>query len=137
MKYYLDTAIWRDYYENRSDKYRPLGDWALELIKNMIDDGDFVLYSEFVLKELKIKYTKKEIEDILNIVNEKDLLIKVDVSETQIKEAVTLSKQRKIAFGDALHAILARDNNAILISRDKHYLELLDIVDCRKPEDLI
>ena len=35
-KYYLDTCIWRDYFENRSDKFRPLGDWAFSLIKLII-----------------------------------------------------------------------------------------------------
>ena len=37
-------------------------------------------------------------------------------------------------YYDVLHIIMAKDNNAILISRDKHILEL-NI--CKKPEDLI
>ena len=37
MKYYLDTSIWRDYYENRSDKFRPWGEWALILINKILE----------------------------------------------------------------------------------------------------
>lgn len=61
----------------------------------------------------------------------------MDISESQAKEAAILCKQRKVAFGDALHAILARDNNAIMVTRDKHFLGLADIAEVKKPEDLI
>ena len=35
-KYYIDSNIWRDYFENRSDRFRPLGDWALMFFKEII-----------------------------------------------------------------------------------------------------
>jgi predicted nucleic acid-binding protein len=136
-RYYVDTSIWRDYYENRSDKFRPLGEWALSFFNNTLENGDFILYSDFVLIELGIKYDDEEIEKILEIVNNRGLLVKVDITESQRKEAAILCKKKKVAFGDALHAILARDNNAIIITRDKHFLELGDISEVRKPEDLI
>lgn len=31
-KYYLDACIWRDYFENREDRFRPLGEWAFRLV---------------------------------------------------------------------------------------------------------
>ena len=33
-RYYFDTCIWRDYFEDRKDKFRALGDLAFYLIKN-------------------------------------------------------------------------------------------------------
>ena len=51
MKYYFDTSIWRDYYENRSDGLRPLGDFAFELLKKIKALRDTVLYSELTIKE--------------------------------------------------------------------------------------
>jgi len=33
---------------------------------------------------------------------------------------------------DALHAILARDNKAILVTRDKHFYDLADKVEIKK-----
>ena len=137
QKYYLDTSIWRDYYENRSDKFRPLGEWALNLLTNILENEDYVLYSDFIIEELKIRYGEKEIKNIFEIVNKRNLLIKVDISNSQTKEAAILCKKQKVAFGDALHAILARDNDAIMITRDNHFLELTDIAEIKKPEELI
>jgi hypothetical protein len=37
QRYYLDTCIWVDYLENRQDRFRPLGDWALRLIKQIVN----------------------------------------------------------------------------------------------------
>ncbi len=136
-KYYLDTSIWRDYYENRSDRFRPLGEWALELINVIIENKDFILYSDFIVKELKIKYSEEEVNKIFEVIYKKDLLLKVIISNSQVKEAAILCKRRSVAFGDALHAILARDNKAVMVTRDNHFFELVDISEIKKPEDLI
>ena len=136
-RFYLDSSIWRDYYENRKDKFRPLGEWALRLIKNIIENKNYILYSDFVIKELKIGYNKDEINKIFEIVNKRNLLIKVNISESQIKESAILCKKKEVAFGDALHAVLARDNKAIMVTRDKHFIELNHIAEIKKPEDLI
>lgn len=61
---------------------------------------------------------------------------KVSISEEQAKEAAVICKKRNVPFGDALHAILARDNKSIMVTRDKHYKKLKDIADIQKPEDL-
>jgi len=135
-RYYLESSIWRDYYENRSDRFRPLGEWALFFISRALENNEIILYSDLVLKELRIQYKDKEIENILSVVYRNDLLIEAQISKSQVKEAAILCKQRKVAFGDALHAILARDNKAILVTRDRHFLELTDIAEIKKPEDL-
>lgn len=136
-KYYLDTSIWRDYYENRSDKFRPLGEWALNLINVIIENKDFILYSDLVIRELKIKYSEEEINKIFEVIYKRNLLLKVNISSSQVKEAAILCKKRKVAFGDALHAILARDNKAVMVTRDRHFFELVDIAEIKRPEDLI
>lgn len=136
-KYYLDTCIWRDYFENRSDKFRPLGEWALDLINSIINKKELILYSDFVIAELKVKYSEDEINNMFKIVKDKNCLLKVEISKIQAKEARKLSESRNVAFGDALHAILSKDNNAILVTRDNHFLELQDIAEIKKPEELI
>ncbi|MBC8501468.1 MAG: type II toxin-antitoxin system VapC family toxin [Nanoarchaeota archaeon] len=135
QKYYLDTCIWRDYYENRSDKFRPLGEWALELLNLIIKNKDEILVSELVIKELGTEYSKGRIKDLFEI-NGVTILF-IPTLQQQRFEAIKLSQKRKVHASDALHAVLARDNKAILVSRDNHFLELLDIVDVKKPEDLI
>ena len=54
----------------------------------------------------------------------------------QIKEAATLSEEKKVPFGDAVHAILARDNNAIMVTRDHHFSKLKECIIVKKPEEL-
>lgn len=136
-RFYLDTCIWRDYYENRSDNLKPLGEWALQFLKNAVNNDDLIIYSDLTIKELCIKYTIEEVKDILEVIDKRDILIRINVMESQIKEAIMIRKKRNLAFGDVLHAILARDNNAILITRDEHFLELNDLVMIKKPEELI
>ena len=84
-----------------------------------------------------IKYSKEEISTIFSIIFNLDLLVKVLISKEQAKEATILCKKRKVPFGDALHAILARDNKAIMVTRDKHFKKLKDIAEIKKPEDLL
>ena len=136
-KYYVDACIWLDYYENRSDRFRPLGEWALQFLNRAIRKNIIILYSRIVVRELMKQYDEKEIVKIFEIIFSKDLLQEVEVTEKQTKYAMKICKERNVAFGDALHAILARDNKAIVITRDRHFLELQDIAESKKPEELI
>jgi predicted nucleic acid-binding protein len=62
---------------------------------------------------------------------------RVDIGGRQVDEARRISRDRSVSRGDALHAVLARDNNAIIITRDKHFEVLYDIVKSLKPEEAI
>lgn len=134
-KYYLDSCIWRDYLEDRQDKFRPLGEWAFRIIQKIIKDEDVIVISDAVFEELKSFNQNINIE-ISKSVPELCLYY-IESSREQIIEAKNIAKTLKMPVNDALHAILARDNQAILITRDKHFLDLLNIVDIKKPEDLI
>lgn len=135
--FYLDSCIWRDYYEDRFDGFKPLGQLALIFLNNILQKKCFILYSGMIIDELRIKYDLSSIMRMFEIADKMGLLVKVSISGLQAKEAALLCRQRNVAFGDALHAILARDNNAMLITRDKHFLQLKDIVEARKPEELV
>ncbi|MBN1376962.1 PIN domain-containing protein [Candidatus Woesearchaeota archaeon] len=136
-KYYIDTCIWRDYFENRKDKFRPLGEWAFKLFKKIILNNEKVIYSEVVVEELLNYFNKEKIKEIFSIVKREGLLEKANITKDQIKEAKKLQFQRKTPFRDTLHSILARDNKSILVTRDKHFNELQNIVKIKKPEELI
>jgi len=133
MKYYLDTAIWIDMHENRTDRFRPLGEWAFELLRKIREEKHAIVYSEIIVRELLTYYSEKEIEKML----ERDFLEKASLSESQAKEAKNISKRLKIPFGDCVHAILARDTDAIMVTRDRHFEQLRFLADIKKPEELI
>jgi predicted nucleic acid-binding protein len=136
-KYYIDACIWRDFHENRTDKFRPLGEWAFQLFRLVRETQSKVLYSELVLDELSIAYDEKAIKEIFKIVEDEGLLQKVEIGKEQLKEAAKLKREQNLPFGDALHAIIARDNDAIMVTRDKHFEDMQRIAEIRKPEDLI
>ena len=134
-KYYFDTAIWRDLHENRKDKSKNLGELAFEAIKKIRINKEKILYSDFVFEELSHAYDKQTINKLFKDASE--LLEKVKISEGQFKEAADLSKKLNIPFGDAVHGVLARDNNAIMVTRDRHFRKLKDKITIKKPEELI
>ncbi|MBI4918640.1 hypothetical protein HY837_01820 [archaeon] len=68
------------------------------------------------MKELKyLGYTYKEIHFAFDLIQPCKLR-KLHIFSAQKEEAKNIAKLRKIPFGDALHAILRRDNNLQLIS---------------------
>lgn len=134
-KYYLDACIWRDYFENRSDKFRPLGEWAFELIKIIIENEDFFIISDLLIDELRKEYSDEEIKYNLNFIPEK-LIINLKEKESTSKEAFELKQKSGIHFADALHFVLARSVGAVLVTRDRHFDELNSEY-VKKPEDLI
>jgi predicted nucleic acid-binding protein len=136
-KYYVDTLIWRDYYENRRDRFRPLGELAFQFFKKAINEESLIFCSDFIEHELLKDYDEEKIQDIFSIIDRIHILRRLEVKAEQFKEAAGLCKERKVPFGDALHAIVARDAGAIVITRDHHFEELQDIVISKKPEDLL
>ena len=135
-RYYVDSCIWIDYFENRSDKFRPLGDWALDIIKKIIKEDSLFIISDHLINELENRYSSEELDKFFEIIPEK-LIIRINTNEEQAKEASKIKNKLNIPFSDVLHAILARDNQAILVSRDKHFYELQKQIIIKKPEDLI
>ena len=137
QKYYIDACIWRDFHENREDKFRPLGEWAFEMFRKIKANKSIVLYSDLTVDELSKDFNPEQIKDIFKIVHEANLLEKVNLKKEQFQEAAKLNRERNLPFGDCLHALIARDNQAIMVTRDKHFEELQDVVQSYKPEDLI
>lgn len=134
--YYLDTSIWLDYYENRTDGKNKFGEFATKLIKQIIGNSDTVIISDYIINELLFRYDFEDLQYIFEIANTK-IIGRVKTNPAQILEASKISDKRRVPLGDAIHAILARDNKAILVSRDQHFYKLKDIAEAKKPEDLI
>lgn len=130
--YYLDTSIWLDYYEKRGIN----GKHARNLIMKIITEDSIILYSDLHIKELKgLGYGVDEIGAIFKI-GKPNSLRRVHISREQIIEAARLAAWKKVPERDALHAILARDNESIMVATDKHFLQLSTVVNMQSPEEL-
>lgn len=133
MRFYFDTSIWLDFYEKRGKN----GGVALKLIKKIIEKDWMILYSDLTLRELKkLYYSLDEINNMFNIVKPRNLR-KIHIYKEENEESIKLSYLRKVPRGDALHAIVARDNDVYFISRDYHFNKLKDITIPKLPEDFI
>ena len=135
QRFYLDTAIWRDYFEDRKDRLQPLGEFAFQFLKNCEKHKCVILYSSLVLHELYSHYSDERVNEVFSsFVN---LLQEVKPQPEQLNEAKSLNQKIKDSHtADVLHAILARDSESIMITRDKHFEALTSIVEVLKPEEV-
>ncbi len=134
-RFYVDTCIWRDFEEDRKDGIRPLGEFAFQFFKNCEKNDCKVLFSELVVQELKSDYSIEKVQEVFSSFMQ--ILLKVSASHEQISEARAISKTiKETHLKDVLHAILARDNKAIMVTRDKHFDVLSSFVEIAKPEDI-
>ncbi|MBN1376865.1 PIN domain-containing protein [Candidatus Woesearchaeota archaeon] len=135
-RFYLDTSIWMDIYEDRIGyKKEHLGDFALKLFSFIKAENHRIFISDLLIKELEMNYSIEEINGMINPYKEN--IQRIISKKEERKEAEIIAKKRKIPKGDVLHAILARNNNLILITRDKHFKNLNDICQHHKPEDIV
>ncbi len=135
-EYIIDTSIWVDLYEDRKGyDNEPLGDYAFKLLVKIKAQEKVIVLTDFLIKELETLYSVAEINGIFNPFNK--IIKKLIATEKQREEAKKIANERDVPAGDALCAIVARDNNSILVTRDRHFRKLEDISKHHKPEELI
>jgi len=139
QKYYLDTCIWRDFFEDRFGRSgNPLGSHAAKLFFKMISNNDRIIFCKYLIWELSKSLNEREINDMLNLLFHTGTLIRVEMSVKEYDEARKISNDRNLPFVDCLNAIIARDNDAVLVSQDQHFHNFLsDIVKTARPQDII
>jgi hypothetical protein len=129
-KYYIDACIWLDYFKDRNDGLKPLGEFAFNFLKKCLKKNDKIFFSKMVVFELKSNGL-----DFFQVSKEFSLIIEeVFPSKKDLNDAKKLSVSKKIPFGDAFHYVLSKTNNSILVSRDNH---LLIFDETKLPEELI
>lgn len=136
VNYYFDTSIWLDFFENRDEPNFSKGEWAHKLIINIINNDDKIVYSDNVITELRVLgFSIYEINEMFKPL--RHILIYARSTEKQFGKAKDLALKRNIPKRDALHALIARDNKSIMITWDKDFQKLKDIVDSKNSKDLI
>jgi len=135
-KYYADTSIWMDLLEDRKGyNNEPLGEYALKLFSFIKARKTTLIISDLLVRELEGYYSLEEINGMM-LPFQKIVEKKIATKEQRI-EARKIAEERNLPPGDCLHAILSRDNNFILITRDKDFKSLEDISPHHKPENLV
>jgi predicted nucleic acid-binding protein len=134
--YYFDTSIWMDIFENRKGfSGEPIGKYGRKLLATIILNNYHVVVSDETSKELSDYCGSFMVNALLTNLGKN--ILKVVFTDSEKEEALRTSQERNVPFGDALHAIIARDTHSVLIARDNHFRLLDDICPHFKPEDLL
>jgi len=136
----VDSNIFLDYYLDRRDNFLPLGEFAAQFINRAVKCEYFILVCNATIWEVSsnLKISEKDVwGNILGELKKKNKVEIASYSHEQVKEARKISKDKHVAFNDALFAVIARDSSIVLVTRDNHFfVELSGIADAVKPEDL-
>lgn len=118
-KVYCNANIFKDYADERTDRLRPLKDFAYEFFRKGWDCNYKLIISDWLLTELRRYMKEEKIQEILKPFKEKNKLIVVNEKEGDRKKARSISRH----WDDALHAILANRAGAdYLVTRNiDHY----------------
>lgn len=136
MNYYVDSCIWRDYLENRSDGLKPLGEFAYLFFKKCSKENHKIYFSKLVFNELSKYINEIEINKLID--NFSNIIIFVNYSNEQILKAKNLIKEyNNLHFADALHIVIAKENNCVVITRDNHFFNLGKLIKVFEPEEII
>src|SRR3989338_2738312 len=135
QRYYFDTSIWLDLFENRDEEHLLKGKHVWALMKKILAEDSLIIYSDIIVEELHdFGYPPYKIEALFQPFQR--ILLFVYANENQKWKANDLCKKRNIPPYDALHALIARENNAIMVTRDHDFQLLLDIIIPKRPEEL-
>jgi len=135
---YLDSNIYIDYFDNRTDYLRPLGEFAFELIRRAISCEFKIIFSGVAAEELEYNGCSEQLSILLKRLKECDKLIFVEGEDADFQEARKLAHERDCSFNDALHAVLAHKTNAAyLVTRNiKHLQKFSDMARIVYPENI-
>ncbi len=136
MRYYLDTSIWLDLFEDRNEPNFQKGKIAEDLLRSIILLENAIVVSDVVIKELcKVGYSMQEAWSLFE--RFRKIILFVRATPAQVRRAKDIAAKRDLPIGDALHALIAQDTKATLVSFDNHFAFLKDITHWRTPKEII
>lgn len=136
MSLYFDTSIWLDIFEDRDEPNLPKSKHARSLLGLCIKQQNDIAISSVIYYEMQtVGYSTFDLDKLFEPFSR--IVIFVEPTRKQFGKAKDLAAKRDVPLRDAMHAIIARDLKAVLVTRDRHFQVLRDIVPSARPEDII
>lgn len=131
---YCDACVYIDLFEGRKDRFRDLGEFALNVFRQVREKKYKLVISDWLLYELEKNEHQNNFRDLVSSF-EKEHIINVERTYEDEQRARALSKTN---FPDAMHVILAKKANAVyLVTRNiQDFAEFRDIIELVFPESL-
>jgi predicted nucleic acid-binding protein len=101
---------------------------SIKILSNHFDGVEKVLVPDLFFYEIantlatKTKLSQEEINDSLKVIFQAELDVKHSV-ESDIYKAASQAKKYKTSVYDMLYAVVAKENNATLITADEKFIE--------------
>ena len=135
--YYIDTCIWLNLFKKEGDETK--GEAYFKIAKRFIEKENItIIYSGIVLKELqfilndeiKFKEKKQFLKDFFEFV-------KLNEIDYNLARKYEVENNSKISFYDYLHIAVCKNNDFVLVTRDKDLIETAKkYIIVNKPEEI-
>ncbi|MFH1211904.1 MAG: PIN domain-containing protein [Candidatus Woesearchaeota archaeon] len=142
--FYLDTCIWLNLFKKEHDLAGniPLWKTAKDFIETvMFSESDEIIYSGFVLKEIKYKLKNKdEFAEKLQFLRKEEKFRFEPAHHEDYNFARKLESESgfKLSFYDCLHIAMCKRLSLILVTRDKELIKLAErFIETGLPESFI
>lgn len=141
-QYYVDSCIWLNLFKKEGDAARGKPYWKLakEFIERIMFSEDVIVYSGFVLKEIKHNLKDNQLfEEKQTFMGEepKFSLIRVTEEDYNFGRILESEFNFEISFFDCMHIAISKRLGCILVTRDRLLMEKAkNYVKVDKPENL-
>ena len=141
MLVYVDTCVflnyWLDEYGKHVEQY--FSHYANEFFKKVLDCKYEIVISNFVVKEVSkvLRISEHEAIPYFDEFTSSGKLEIHKVSERQAEFAYELQNKKGLHFGDAIHAAVAVDHGAPIVTRNiKDFVKVKNIAKAYRPEQM-
>ena len=123
--YYIDTCVWLSIF-NKNEKDTPNGKDSKQVVEKILfEQGDKIIYSGFVLRELQYKLIKYYEEKRQYLGNEKEIIfVKANPNDYALARELEKKYCQVLSFFDFLHLAICKNNNYTLITFDKELIKI-------------
>ncbi|MFH1774545.1 MAG: PIN domain-containing protein [Methanobacteriota archaeon] len=138
MRLYIDADVWLNFWQDEMLGLIPASHYAEELLDKALRMKWIIVISGVVKEEiLKKKIALADLEEKLDRLRQVNLLEEIEAEKEDVELSKRIIRERGLHFPDSLHAALAIRAKAIIVTRTKHFELVKNLVEVRKPEDLL
>ena len=141
--FYVDACIWLNLFKEEGNPNKGIPYWKIAkyfIEKVMFSEDEEMIYSGFVLKEIRFKLDKDSYEEKLSFFKgeEKIKFVKATPEDYDIGRKLHTESKYEISFFDCMHTAICKRMGLILVTRDKELIKFAKKnVEVKKPEELL
>lgn len=142
--FYVDSSIWFNLFKKEGNPFKGTPYWKIaeEFIKSvMFSDNKKIIYTGFILKEIKFKTNNEEIYKYrLKFLSneEKFIFVKATPEDYNLARKFESEFNYKISFFDCMHIAICKRTESMLITRDALLIKFAKkYIKAYKPENIL